>query len=126
MIEKGEKFRTFPVEGWFDCGKPETLLSTNKYLLEKHDKVYNVDGSIIIPPVFISDSSIIEHSVIGPYATISDGAVVRNSIVNNSIISFNAKVKNSLLKESIIGANAEYKGLFAKLNVGDSSSIVNE
>ena len=31
MIDKGEKFTTFPVEGWYDCGKPETLLSTNLY-----------------------------------------------------------------------------------------------
>lgn len=35
MIEKGEKITTFPVEGWYDCGKPETLLSTNQYLLSK-------------------------------------------------------------------------------------------
>ena len=27
MIEGGEPFTTFPVHGWYDCGKPETLLS---------------------------------------------------------------------------------------------------
>jgi len=35
MINYGEKGSTFPVEGWYDCGKPETLLSTNKFLLDK-------------------------------------------------------------------------------------------
>ena len=34
MIERGEQMKPFPVEGWFDCGKPETLLSTNQHLLE--------------------------------------------------------------------------------------------
>jgi len=32
MINYGEKVLTFPVDGWYDCGKPETLLSTNKFL----------------------------------------------------------------------------------------------
>ena len=35
MLERGERMTTFIVEGWYDCGKPETLLSTNRALLEK-------------------------------------------------------------------------------------------
>jgi glucose-1-phosphate thymidylyltransferase len=54
MLEKGAYLTTFQMEGWFDCGKPETLLSTNKYLLEKNNsgktKVVN-ENTIIIPPV---------------------------------------------------------------------------
>jgi glucose-1-phosphate thymidylyltransferase len=30
MIDSGEKITTFNVEGWYDCGNPETLLSTNR------------------------------------------------------------------------------------------------
>ncbi|HLP29451.1 MAG TPA: nucleotidyltransferase family protein, partial [Candidatus Didemnitutus sp.] len=26
MVDAGEKFTTFSVDGWYDCGKPETLL----------------------------------------------------------------------------------------------------
>jgi glucose-1-phosphate thymidylyltransferase len=29
MLDRGEQMRAFPIEGWYDCGKPETLLSTN-------------------------------------------------------------------------------------------------
>lgn len=126
MINKGEIFEICYVDGWFDCGKPETLLSTNEYLLEKNHVPIVLEDSIIIPPVFISDSAVIENSIIGPYATISDGAIIKNSIIRNSIISFNAVVKNSLLKKSIIGADAEVKGTFSKLNVGDSSQIINK
>lgn len=123
MIEKGANFTTFPVDGWYDCGKPETLLSTNRFLLDQKPTFRKLNDSIIIPPVFISDSAIIERSVIGPYASVADGAVVKDSILRNSIVSFNAKVVSSLLEESIIGNDADVKGHFNKLNVGDSSQI---
>jgi glucose-1-phosphate thymidylyltransferase len=123
MVDKGAVFTTFPVDGWYDCGKPETLLSTNRFLLDQKPSHPECKDSIIIPPVFISDSAVIERSVIGPYASVADGAVVRDSILRNSIISFNAKVVSSLLEESIIGNDAEVKGHFHKLNVGDSSQI---
>jgi glucose-1-phosphate thymidylyltransferase len=126
MINKGEIFEICYVDGWFDCGKPETLLLTNEYLLEKNDVPVILEDSIVIPPVFISDTAIIENSIIGPYATISDGAIIKNSIIKHSIISFNAVVKNSLLKKSIIGSDAEVKGTFSTLNVGDSSQIINK
>jgi glucose-1-phosphate thymidylyltransferase len=123
MINKGAEFSTFPVDGWYDCGKPETLLSTNRFLLDKKPSFVKLKDSIIIPPVFISDSAIIERSVIGPYASVADGAILKDSVVRNCIISFNAKVVSSLLEESIIGNDAEVKGHFHKLNVGDSSQI---
>lgn len=123
MIEKGEKFTTFHVEGWYDCGKPETLLETNRFLLEKIAKDLNINGSVVIQPSFVSKNATIEHSVIGPYASIADDAIVKDSIIRNSIISFGANVENTLLDESIVGNEALVKGVFQKLNVGDSSSI---
>lgn len=123
MIESGAEFNTFPVEGWYDCGKPETLLSTNRFLLDQKPYHTNLNNTIVIPPVFISENAIVESSVIGPYTSIADGAVVKDSIIKNSIISFGAKVSYSLLEESIIGNDADVKGHFHKLNVGDSSQI---
>lgn len=123
MIEKGEKFNTFNVDGWFDCGKPETLLSTNRFLLEKFSQKREIKNSIVIQPSYVSPSAIIERSVIGPFASIADGAVVKDSHIKNSIVSYDAKVKSSLLDESIIGNEAEVQGKFHKLNVGNSSQI---
>ncbi len=123
MIENGADFTTFPVEGWYDCGKPETLLSTNRFLLDQKPHYANLKDTIVIPPVFISDNAIVESSVIGPYTSIADGAIVKESIIRNSIISFGAKVTHSLLEESIIGNESDVKGHFHKLNVGDSSQI---
>lgn len=123
MIEKGEQFTTFNVDGWYDCGKSETLLSTNRFLLETKGTNRKVDNNVIIDPVYISESAIVKNSVIGPFTTISENCVVEESIIRNSILSPNSHVKKSMLDNSIIGMNAIIKGNYKKLNAGDSSEI---
>jgi glucose-1-phosphate thymidylyltransferase len=123
MIERGEKMKTFLVEGWFDCGKPETLLSTNQHLLGYQPIPSPRKGVVIQPPVFISEKAMVSNAIIGPNATIADNAVIENSIIRNSIISEGATVVNSLLEESLIGANAVVRGQYKRINIGDSSEL---
>jgi len=129
MIDKGVKFKTFEIKGWYDCGKPETLLETNRHLLSRIKpaslKTYSQkpESSVVIPPVFVSPSAKVENSILGPYVSVADKAVIENSIIRNSIISERAKVSNCLLDSSLIGNNAEVNGVFDQLNVGDSSEI---
>lgn len=123
MIEKGERVTTFPVEGWYDCGKPETLLSTNRYLLSKNGTTKKYEGVVINEPVFISEKSVVKNSILGPYTTIAEGCEISDSIIKNSIISPGAKVEKSILDNSIIGNNTVVKGNYKKLNAGDSSEI---
>jgi len=123
MIDRGEKISTFHVEGWYDCGKPETMLSTNRYLLEHFPSTVTIQDTVIVPPVFIAPTAKIKHSVIGPFTTIAENAEVTDSIVRDSIIGDNAIVSASVLDQSIIGNSAIVRGTFSKLNVGDSSEI---
>jgi glucose-1-phosphate thymidylyltransferase len=123
MIERGEKMKTFLVEGWFDCGKPETLLSTNQHLLGYQPIPSPRKGVVIQPPAFISEKAMVSNAIIGPNATIADNAVIENSIIRNSIISEGATVVNSLLEESLIGANAVVRGQYKRINIGDSSEL---
>ena len=123
MIDRGEQMKTFPVEGWFDCGKPETLLSTNKYLLERQPPLAPRKDVLIRPPAFISPSATVSNSIVGPHATIADRAMVENTIVRNSIISEGATVVNSLIEDSIIGSNAILRGSYKRINIGDSSEL---
>lgn len=123
MIEDGVKMTTFPVEGWYDCGKPETLLSTNQYLLNKNGIPQTIPTVVIIPPVFIGENCIIENSIIGPFATISDGAKISESIIKNSIIGSNGEVSKALLENSIVGNNSVVRGAHNRINLGDSSEI---
>ena len=126
MIEWGEKFRTQTVDVWEDCGKPETVLHTNRYLLEHgrdNSAEYAGNGYLVIPPVYIAPTAVIESSVIGPYATISDGCHITGSIIRDSIIGEDAFIENATLEQSLIGKGALVKSQYRKLNVGDSSSV---
>jgi glucose-1-phosphate thymidylyltransferase len=123
MIEKGEKVRSFNVDGWYDCGNQETLLATNRHLLEKKSTARTIEGVVVQPPVYVSPTCQITNSIVGPYATIADGALVEDSIVRNSIVSEEAKVQKALLDGSIVGNNATVRGNFNRLNIGDSSEL---
>ena len=123
VIDHGHEIRTFPVEGWYDCGKTETLLETNRQLLELAGGAPMVPGSVVLPPVAIEPGAEIVNSVIGPHVSVATGAQVRNCVVRNSIINPNARVENILLEESLVGENAVAQGVFQSLNVGDSSEV---
>lgn len=121
MVKHGEKIKTFPVEGWYDCGKPETVLATNRHLLEQKSYCNKQKGIAVQLPVYIADNATVSNSIIGPYATIADGAVVRDSIIRNSIIGEGAVVENIVLENSLIGNRAVIRGSAKKINIGDSS-----
>jgi glucose-1-phosphate thymidylyltransferase len=115
-----------PVEVWEDCGKPETVLHTNQYLLDHgHDNSAKVqaDGSIIIPPVHIDPSAQLVNSIVGPHVTIAAGCKVEHSVVRDSIIDEGASIQNALLAQSLIGKEARVSGKFRAFNVGDSSEV---
>ena len=126
MLEKGSYLTTFNMDGWFDCGKPETLLSTNRYLLEKKSngdtKVVD-DNTIIIPPVHIGKDVVLKNSIIGPHVSIDHGVKINSSIIKNSIVNKNALIENAQLQESLIGENAVVEDIIEKINVGDNSEI---
>ncbi len=123
MLDRGEKIKFFEVEGWYDCGKPETLLSTNRHLLKKTRHFKKRDNVVIIPPVYIADSARISNSVIGPNATIDSDVEIVDSLIRDSIIGSGASIQNSLLEGSIVGQNAQLKGSFKRVNAGDSTEI---
>lgn len=123
MIQRGETMKTFMVEGWYDCGKPETLLSTNRALLEKKSTSASIDGVVVIDPVFIAPSAKLSHCVVGPYTSIGEHASISEAIVRNSIIGEEAQVYRALLDNSIVGSGAAVRGNYKRINVGDSSEV---
>jgi glucose-1-phosphate thymidylyltransferase len=132
MLDAGEHMRVFMVDGWYDCGKPETMLLTNRDLLDKqnmgateHTRVSErYPGSVMIMPVAIAESVVIENSIVGPYVSVSAETVLRECIVKNTIIGEHAEVSSIILEDSIISDNAKAVGTQFRLNVGDSSEIV--
>ena len=124
MVEHGAKIICPPVAGWYDIGKPETTLESNRLLLVRHNTPdVTFENSTIIHPVNIAQGVKIENSVIGPFATIEAGCEIKGSIIRNSIICKKSKIEDVLLDSSIIGENAEVKGSFKRLNLGDHSTL---
>ncbi|MBN2422744.1 NTP transferase domain-containing protein [Candidatus Woesearchaeota archaeon] len=123
MIEKGGYITTFYMEGWYDCGKPETLLETNKFLLSKKSKVIKTDNSVIIEPVYLEEGAEIKNSIIGPDVSVGKDVKIESSIIKNSILNKGCVVKNAQLTDSIIGENAIVEDIIEQLNVGDNSEI---
>ncbi len=129
MLDKGYEMSVFNIDGWYDCGKKDTVLTTNRELLELGQKNGNIpkiqryQNSIIIPPVALHSSVKVVNSVIGPYVTISENTVVESSIIRNSVIGEHCAISSLLLDESLIGDNCKIVGDLRSLNIGDSSEI---
>ncbi len=123
LIQAGCTLRPFAIEHWYDCGKKETLLATNRALLRGAPQAVSSDGAVIVPPVFVAPDASVEGAIIGPYVSIGPGAKVRNCIVRDSIISAGAQVSDLLLEGSLVGNNTSLCGHFKKFNVGDDSEV---
>jgi len=126
MIKNGAKFGAPTIDHWLDCGTKESLLNTNKFLLEKVDNSNKVkfENTVIISPVYINSDAEIKNSIIGPYVSIGNGVKIENSIIKNSIINNNAKIENVKIKNSIIGESAQIKGNLQIIDIGDNSVVV--
>ncbi len=123
MIKRNVQFTPFEVDKWFDCGKKETMLATNRHFLEKVPPPRPIKGALLQPPVYIGDDARVENSVIGPNVSIGAGTRVKDCIVSDSIIGTDVRLENLVLAKSIVGNNAVIKGDKKVLNVGDSSQI---
>ena len=124
MIDRGAKLETEPMEVWLDCGTPDALLDTNRYLLGADgSRAYTFPGSTIVPPVFIGDGAAVENSIVGPHVSLDAGGEVRGSIVRDSILGKDCHIQDATLSGSIVGHNATVVGGYSTLNVGDSSYI---
>ncbi len=125
MIERGAHFVSAPVTAWEDCGQPETILQTNRYLLDHGHATESVlcNNCVLVPPVSIDPSAHLENAVIGPYVSVAQDARIVSSIVRDSIIEEGASVEDGILDQTLIGRNAVIKGHAHQLNMGDDATM---
>ena len=105
MIDHGRKLLTAEVGGWYDCGKVETVLSTNLHLLEQGSarRPAERDGVTVVDPVFVADGVTLEDCTIGPNVSIDAGASVRRSTLRDVIVGQNAVVEDATVEHSLLG-----------------------
>lgn len=123
MLDVGRTLVSFPVEQWFDCGTPETVLETNRHLLTKIVHEPQGEGSAFVSPVFVDASATVRHSVVGPNVTIGAGAVVENCVLRDCLIYEGARLTNCNLADSVIGYAAEVHWPPQQLVLGDYTTI---
>ena len=126
MINRGYRLKTFPVSSWYDCGHPESLLETNRVLLDEKkdmDHIHKIKDSVVIQPVSIGNNVTIINSVVGPHASIASDSYIENSIISDSVIGSRSHISKVNLQRSIVGDDASVHGKHNSLNIGDSSSI---
>ena len=124
MIEDGFKFGAPEIDVWLDCGKPETLLETNRYLLKKNNKIFGeLENVAIISPVYIGKGSVIRNTVIGPNVSVAEECTIDRAILEDCIINRGSHIKDIVITHSLVGENVYVSGKGERLNIGDDSVL---
>src|SRR5207245_10420506 len=111
------------VGGWYDCGKVETLLETNRHLLEQgRARVLQgpCPGCTIVPPVYIEDGVTIHDATVGPNVSLEAGSSVAESTIANSILGRNVRVVRGTVKDSLVGDDQKVEGKALQQRVRDA------
>ncbi len=127
LLERGLKMSVRQIEVWHDCGTPEAVLESNRYLLDRgednSDESASREGVEVIPPVFIDPSAEVRQASIGPYASIGADCLIERSIISNSIIDQGSHIIGSSLASSLVGRYSRVVGCTLSLNIGDASKV---
>ena len=128
MIDQGAGLLTAEVAEWWDCGKPETLLDTNRRVLEESPVPPPVAGPDvrIVQPVRIAEDVVLEDVEIGPNVSVARGSTLRRTTIRNSIIGADSTLADCGIEESLIGDNVHVAGVQGTVLLGDHSEIRGE
>ena len=127
MLERGMRMQAKKVDVWLDAGTPESLLETNRYLLEhgmdNTKEAAKRDGVVIYPPVYIHPSAKVEGSIIGPDVSLGASCQVEYCIIRDSILEEEAETTGVILEQSLLGRRAIIKRRPGIINAGDNTEI---
>ncbi len=126
MVDRGRRLLTASVGGWYDCGKVDTLLETNRYLLER-GRARMPSGPCprctIIPPVYIEEGVTIHDATVGPNVSLETGSYVTESTIANSILGRNVRVVRSTVHDSLVGDDQVIEGKSIARGVLDAGEL---
>ena len=125
MIEHGAKIQVIDVAGWYDAGKLDTLLATNRTVIEKwraRRPLFTEDVTIV-EPVYIEDGVTARHATIGPNVSVGTGTVIEHSEVRDSIIGQRSRIAHATLANSLVGDDTVVEGVRGELTIGDHSEV---
>ncbi len=129
MIDHGAKLRVVDVAGWYDAGKLETILDTNRVMLEKgrsRRPAQTPAGSTIIDPVYLEDGVVLRNAVVGPNVSVSAGSVIEKSSVRDSIVGARTTLKDCAVHDSMVGDGAMLVNVRGAVSIGDNGEVHGE
>jgi glucose-1-phosphate thymidylyltransferase len=121
MVEEGIPFNTVEVTDWYDCGKKETWLDTNRILLERNGSSGKTPG--IVHPCCVAPDAVITGSTIGPNVSVGPGAVIENCELSDCVIGAQSRLTDCRLDQSLVGDECILTGISGEINVGDFTEI---
>lgn len=125
MIDKGAKIRVIDVAGWYDAGKLDTLLETNRTMLGKGRaaQMGTVKDSKIIEPVRIEAGAVVEGSTVGPNVVIGAGTSVKGCTIRDAVIGDKSTLDGCTLHDAMIGDSVILEGVSGAVTIGDHSEV---
>lgn len=126
MIADGIPFRTGSIQGWLDCGKPETLLETNRHLLIQsggNSKDCYFKDSTIVQPCYIAPGVHLENCIVGPHVSLHKGCRLSRTVLRDSVVAGHCILEDCNLDHSILGSGAVVRRFSGSLNLGDHSAV---
>ncbi len=126
LLRKGRTFYAYFVNHWFDCGRPDKLLETNRALLRRQNSLVlpeHKNGNIIRPPVYIPENCSIKNSIIGPYVSLGENVELENVLIRDSIVGSNSELRNLMLKDSVVGMHTQISSKWNTINLGDNAKL---
>jgi glucose-1-phosphate thymidylyltransferase len=125
MIDHGAKIKVIDVEGWYDAGKIDTLLETNRAMLDKGRarKPATIDAKQIFEPVYIEDGVTITGSKVGPNVSIGAGSVIERCTLRDTVIGIRSRIDKCTLANSLIGDDVVLVGVNGEVTIGDHSEV---
>jgi glucose-1-phosphate thymidylyltransferase len=116
MVAGGAPFTTVSVEEWYDCGKPETWLETNRVLLRRDGRPAPDGGEA---PCAVPPQTKLVRSRIGPYVSVGPDSVIEDCDLADCIIGAGVRLRGCRLRDSLIGDHSVIVNALGSLNVGD-------
>ncbi len=113
MLQEGHAFRTVEVSDWYDCGKQETWLETNRVLLARDAAAVTAGYCHCDPTARVADSRL------GPYVSLGPGVVVENSEIRDTIVGAGSVLRDCRLAGSLVGEHCRVEGVAGTINIGD-------
>jgi len=132
MVRGGAVIRTFPIDVWYDCGRPDMLLDVNRRLLDAEPPGLlpiagaALEEAVLVPPVAIEGRCRIQRSVVGPHVSIGDGTRVEGSVISDCIIGEGCEVADVVLRGSVLADRVVVRGRSQRMTVGEQTHMTME